>query len=51
MALCELKADDGPAWATILATGHVLAPCVLIAVRADVPEGVLYGALPAAAAS
>ncbi len=49
MALGDLRADDGPAWATILLTGHVMAPLLLIASRANAPDWVLYGMLPASA--
>ena len=33
------RADDGPAWATILITGHLLAPLMLIVFVAFRPEG------------
>ncbi|HET9068285.1 MAG TPA: DUF983 domain-containing protein [Amaricoccus sp.] len=33
------RADDGPAWATILITGHILAPVMLIVFFAWQPEG------------
>jgi uncharacterized protein (DUF983 family) len=33
------KADDGPAWATILITGHILAPLMLIVFKAYRPPG------------
>ena len=33
------RADDGPAWATILITGHLLAPLMLIVYEAFRPEG------------
>ena len=32
------RADDGPAWATILITGHLLAPLMLIVYTAWRPE-------------
>ena len=32
------RADDGPAWATILITGHLLAPLMLIVYTAFRPE-------------
>ena len=32
------RADDGPAWATILITGHLLAPLMLIVYTACRPE-------------
>lgn len=33
------RADDGPAWATILVTGHLLAPLMLIVFETFRPEG------------
>lgn len=33
------RADDGPAWATILVTGHLLAPLMLIIFQVFRPEG------------
>ena len=33
------RADDGPAWATILISGHLLAPMMLIVFTAFRPEG------------
>ena len=33
------KADDGPAWATILVTGHILAPSMLIFFQTFRPTG------------
>lgn len=33
------RADDGPAWATILITGHLLAPLMLIVFTTFRPEG------------
>lgn len=33
------RADDGPAWATILITGHLLAPLMLLVFTAFRPEG------------
>jgi uncharacterized protein (DUF983 family) len=33
------RADDGPAWATILITGHLLAPLMLMVFVAWRPEG------------
>jgi uncharacterized protein (DUF983 family) len=40
-----LRADDGPAWATILVVGHLMVPFFLIAVRADAPNWVLFAVL------
>ncbi len=33
------RADDGPAWATILITGHVMAPLMLLVFEIFRPEG------------
>ena len=33
------RADDGPAWATILITGHIMAPLMLIVFAAFRPPG------------
>jgi uncharacterized protein (DUF983 family) len=33
------RADDGPAWATILITGHLMAPLMLVVFMAFRPEG------------
>jgi uncharacterized protein (DUF983 family) len=33
------RADDGPAWATILITGHIMAPLMLMVFTAFRPEG------------
>ena len=33
------RADDGPAWATILVSGHLLAPLMLIVFETFRPEG------------
>jgi uncharacterized protein (DUF983 family) len=33
------RADDGPAWATILITGHIMAPTMLIVFEVFRPEG------------
>lgn len=37
--LYHQRADDGPAWATILVTGHLLAPMMLIVFEVFRPEG------------
>ncbi len=37
--LYHQRADDGPAWATILVTGHLLAPLMLIVFEVFRPEG------------
>jgi len=44
-ALGNIRADDGPAWATILVVGHLTVPFFLIAVRADAPAWVMFGVL------
>ncbi len=33
------RADDGPAWATILISGHILAPLMLVVFQVFRPEG------------
>lgn len=33
------RADDGPAWATILISGHILAPMMLVVFEVFRPEG------------
>jgi len=33
------RSDDGPAWATILISGHLLAPLMLIVFKVFRPEG------------
>lgn len=43
--LGEIRADDGPAWATILVVGHLMVPFFLIAVRADAPNWIYFGVL------
>jgi uncharacterized protein (DUF983 family) len=43
--LGDIRADDGPAWATILVVGHLMVPFFLIAVRADAPSWVIFGVL------
>jgi uncharacterized protein (DUF983 family) len=40
--LAEYRADDGPAWATILIVGHLIAPFLIIAARSDAPNWVYY---------
>ena len=37
--LFHQRADDGPAWATILITGHLMAPLMLVVFVAFRPEG------------
>jgi uncharacterized protein (DUF983 family) len=41
--LGDIRADDGPAWATILVVGHLVVPFFLVAVRADAPGWVTFG--------
>ena len=43
--LGDIRADDGPAWATILVVGHVMVPSFLVAVRQDAPAWVIFGLL------
>jgi uncharacterized protein (DUF983 family) len=43
--LGDIRADDGPAWATILVVGHLTVPFFLVAVRADAPAWVIFGVL------
>lgn len=43
--LGTLRADDGPAWATIIVVGHLMVPFFLVAVRADAPDWVTFGLL------
>jgi uncharacterized protein (DUF983 family) len=38
--LAEFRADDGPAWATILIVGHLIVPFLIIAARSDAPNWV-----------
>lgn len=40
-----LRADDGPAWATIIVVGHLMVPFFLIAVRDGAPDWVSFGVL------
>lgn len=37
--LFHQRADDGPAWATILITGHIMAPLMLVVYATFRPEG------------
>ena len=43
--LGHIRADDGPAWATILLTGHISVPFYLVAVRADAPAWLIFGVM------
>jgi len=43
--LGDIRADDGPAWATILVVGHLTVPFFLIAVREDAPSWVIFAVL------
>jgi len=43
--LGDIRADDGPAWATILIVGHVMVPLFFIAVRREAPPWFLFGLL------
>ena len=44
-ALSELRADDGPAWATILVVGHLIVPFFILTVRSNAPDWVYYAVL------
>jgi uncharacterized protein (DUF983 family) len=37
-ALGEIRADDMPAWLTILVTGHIVVPIMLVALRFGAPD-------------
>jgi uncharacterized protein (DUF983 family) len=43
--LGAIRADDGPAWATILIVGHLMVPFLVLAVRADVAQWVCFSVL------
>ncbi|HEY1505122.1 MAG TPA: DUF983 domain-containing protein [Stellaceae bacterium] len=43
--LSELRADDGPAWATILIVGHLIVPFFIVTVRSNAPEWIYYAVL------
>jgi uncharacterized protein (DUF983 family) len=43
--LAELRADDGPAWATILIVGHLIVPFFILTVRSNAPDWVYYAVL------
>jgi uncharacterized protein (DUF983 family) len=43
--LSELRADDGPAWATILIVGHIIVPFFILTVRSNAPDWVYYAVL------
>jgi len=43
--LSELRADDGPAWATILIVGHLIVPFFILTVRSNAPDWVYYAVL------
>jgi uncharacterized protein (DUF983 family) len=44
-ALSELRADDGPAWATILIVGHLIVPFFIVTARSNAPDWVYYAVL------
>ena len=44
-SLSELRADDGPAWATILIVGHLIVPFFIVTVRSNAPDWVYYAVL------
>jgi uncharacterized protein (DUF983 family) len=43
--LGEIRADDGPAWATILIVGHLIVPFFVLTARTDAPDWVYYAVL------
>lgn len=43
--LAELRADDGPAWATILIVGHLTVPFLILAARGNAPEWLYFAVL------
>ena len=43
--LSDLRADDGPAWATILIVGHLIVPFFIVTVRSHAPDWVYYAVL------
>ena len=43
--LSELRADDGPAWLTILIVGHLVVPFFIVTVRSGAPDWVYYAFL------
>ncbi|HLI20213.1 MAG TPA: DUF983 domain-containing protein [Stellaceae bacterium] len=43
--LAEYRADDGPAWATILVVGHLVVPFFILTVRSNAPDWVYYALL------
>ena len=40
--LSALRADDGPAWATILIVGHLIVPFFILTVRSNAPDWIYY---------
>ena len=44
-SLSELRADDGPAWATILIVGHLIVPFFIVTVRSNAPDWIYYAVL------
>lgn len=43
--LGDIRADDGPAWATILVVGHMTIPFMIVAVRENSPNWIYFGVL------
>lgn len=43
--LSELRADDGPAWLTILIVGHLIVPFFIVTARSGAPDWVYYAVL------
>lgn len=43
--LGTIRADDGPAWATILLVGHLIVPFFILAIYDSIPEWVCFAIL------
>jgi uncharacterized protein (DUF983 family) len=43
--LGDIRADDGPAWATILVVGHLTVPFMILGAREDAPNWIYFGIL------
>ena len=48
--LAEIRADDGPAWLTMLLVGHILAPVMVFLMKPDGPPPWVSGLVLAAIA-
>ena len=40
-----MRADDGPAWLTILIVGHLIVPFFIVTARSGAPDWVYYAVL------